>query len=32
MFPRTRIALGLALLLTLITSITVFAGGWAVIH
>jgi hypothetical protein len=31
MFPRTRIALGLALLLTLITSITVFAGGWAVI-
>jgi hypothetical protein len=31
MFPRFRIALGLALLLSLIFAIPVFAGGWAVI-
>ena len=31
MFSRSRISLGLALLLTLLFAIPVFAGGWAVI-
>jgi len=31
MFSRTRIALGLALLLSLVFAIPVFAGGWAVV-
>ena len=31
MFTRLRIAIGLALLLTLASAIPVFAGGWAVI-
>ena len=31
MFPRFRIALGLALLLSVIFAIPAFAGGWAVI-
>jgi len=31
MFPRSRIAIGLALLLALVIAIPVFAGGWAVV-
>jgi mono/diheme cytochrome c family protein len=31
MFPRFRIAMGLALILALVLTVPVFAGGWAVI-